>query len=382
MIEVGVPIIEMLFRIYKWLEYGEKQPPFKMFISPTDRCNLNCIFCPNSVARKERRFKMEDELEDEEWERVVEDALRLGVKHFVVLGGGEPLLRKSAVLKMFRKVKKFDESIHFEIITNGTLLEKDDLIEFVEKKLNFITISIHGTEDLHSMITGNRSVYQKIVDNLRFLKELKMKCNKKEPVVQINMVLTAYNYKQIEKMMEFFKNYADTLTLHSMRMYEEIENNVKDLRLKEEQKRELKNEINVLRKKEKGIKLRVSTLDDIEGCGEKIFLSNHFKVRCYEPWYSVLVNSDGRVGRCAAFTTRNEPLNIREFTLEEIWYSDFMENVRENVKKNVMMEGCENCGLKDSTRFINRLLPFFMKYVNGEISVEDFVSILRRIEKW
>ena len=364
-----IPELEMLFRIYKWLEWGEKQPPFRMFISPTDRCNLNCIFCPNSVARKEGRFKRENELEDEEWEKVVEDALRLGVKYFVVLGGGEPLLRKNAVMRMFRKVKKFDKSLHFEIITNGTLLEKDDLAELVKRGLSCITLSIHGMEDLYGKITGNQRVYQKLMDNLRFLKELKDSFGKKEPVVQVNVVLTSYNYRQVGKMLEFFRNYADILSLHTIRAYDEIKNNVKDFVLTEEQKHELKNEIEVLKKEENGIKLRVSTLDDLENHESENPLSTHFKVRCYEPWYSLLVNSDGRVGRCAAFTTRNEPLNVREYTLEEIWYSDFLENVRRNVKRNVMMEGCDKCGLKVSTKFINQLLPSFLKYVKKEISL-------------
>jgi len=376
-----VPQLEMLYRIYNWLMNREKQPPFKLILTPTDRCNLNCFFCPNSIARKSGRFKESDELSDEEWLKIIDDAIKIGVHDFIVLGGGEPLIRKDLVMKIFRRIKEKYNRAYFEIITNGTFLNDEDIIEIVDKEMSTLTISIHGTsEKIYQQIMGDSKAFKKVISNLKKIKEAKERLNKFVPSVQINVVVNSLNYKDIPNMVEFFgKLGCEYLSFHYMRCYEDIQPIAKNFELTQDQLEKLKAQLQELSKisEEKGIIIRSQTLEN------KLPFSSEeglwfLKLRCYEPWYSISIQPDGRVSRCAAFFTRKESVSIRDDTLENIWYGNFFEEVRENVIKGVMMEGCSQCGLISSTNYIKSLFPLLLNFLKGNITIAQIKNILRR----
>ena len=62
--------------------------PYALVAEVTHRCPLRCFYCSNPLDLKRRR----DELNTEEWLRVIEEAHALGIVqlHF---SGGEPLVR-------------------------------------------------------------------------------------------------------------------------------------------------------------------------------------------------------------------------------------------------------------------------------------------------
>jgi radical SAM protein with 4Fe4S-binding SPASM domain len=375
-----VPQLEMFYRIYNWLVNGEKQPPFKLILTPTDRCNLNCFFCPNSIARKSGQFRESDELSEKEWLKIVDDAIRIGVHDFIVLGGGEPFVRKDLVMKIFRHVKGRYNRAYFEVITNGTLLNNDDIIEIVDKEMSTLTLSIHGiTKKTYQQIMGNNKVFKKVVSNLEKIKEAKKNLNKFVPSVQINVVVNSLNYGDIPQMIEFFgKLGCEYLAFHYMRCYEDIQPIAKNFELAQDQLEKLKVWIQELSKtsEEKGIIIRSQTLENkIPVCSEERLW--FLRLRCYEPWYGISIHPDGRVSRCTAFFTRKETASIREDTLENIWYGKFFEEVRENVIKGIMMKGCSQCGLISSTNYIKSLAPLFLNFLKGNISIAQIKNILR-----
>ena len=84
-----------------WEEQGVHVPPIMIF-SITDRCNLNCKGCYN----KELRQSPKQEMSAEKLESVMAEAKELGIS-FVVIGGGEPLIRGEII----DITKKFPEGV-------------------------------------------------------------------------------------------------------------------------------------------------------------------------------------------------------------------------------------------------------------------------------
>jgi MoaA/NifB/PqqE/SkfB family radical SAM enzyme len=399
-----------LERSYRLIKYflGEPQPPFKLIITPTDRCNLNCIFCPNYVGRQQNRYRRENELEKEEWLDVIKQAVELGIRQWCILGGGEPLLRSEIILPALEIIKRKYRSIEFEIITNGTLFTNElleGLVKICEEKrekdkehaLIQLTISIRGFKKTYQEITGF-DMYERVIKNLSILRDLKKKANLRYPLVQINIVFNKKNMNEIERLLDLFSNElkVEQIAIHGMRAYPETKEIVKDIIPSLE---ETKSIVELVNKRRKNWKSEISLLPltshliqiDTQQKNEENLTKNvileKFKFlsyRCFEPWYDMMINPDGTVARCAAYTTRDEPVSVRKSSLKEIWFGEYFNQIRENIINGKMMEGCNPCGLMSNTIIVRETLKMFIeKYLEGNLnSIEKIKPLLsKQIEK-
>ena len=71
-----------------WRKKGIPAPPF-MIASVTSSCNLRCKGCYHKALKRSH----EKEMDLKRWETLIGEARELGVT-FILVGGGEPLLRK------------------------------------------------------------------------------------------------------------------------------------------------------------------------------------------------------------------------------------------------------------------------------------------------
>ncbi len=118
-------------------ESGHHIPPF-LIASIASKCNLRCAGCYARAGGICSENQGEKELSVDEWKNVLTEASELGTS-FVLLAGGEPLLRRDIV----GLAADFPNMI-FPIFTNGTLLDKGYL-ELFEKHRNLIPVfSIEG----------------------------------------------------------------------------------------------------------------------------------------------------------------------------------------------------------------------------------------------
>lgn len=143
-------------------------PPTFLVISPTMRCNLNCIGCYANSYKKE-------ELDQETFERIIKEANDLGI-YFFVISGGEPFLYRPLI----EIAKKFKTSV-FHVFTNGTLLIRNyfkyengkfkSLIDLLLETGNIIPlISIEGDENDTDSRRG-QGIYKKIISVMDELKK-------------------------------------------------------------------------------------------------------------------------------------------------------------------------------------------------------------------
>jgi len=109
----------------------------KIYIEPTNRCNLECRTCIRNVW-DEPLGKMSEEVFD----RVIEDLHTFSPPPTVSFGGfGEPLFHPN-IIGMVTQAKSLGASV--ELITNGTLLKADLSRELITAGLDRLWISLDG----------------------------------------------------------------------------------------------------------------------------------------------------------------------------------------------------------------------------------------------
>ena len=99
---------------------GQNIPVF-LIASITSSCNLHCTGCYSRANDACTDTEPVNQLTDDEWEDIFIQAKEIGIS-FIVLAGGEPMLREDVMLK----ASKYPE-ILFPIFTNGTMLNKNYL---------------------------------------------------------------------------------------------------------------------------------------------------------------------------------------------------------------------------------------------------------------
>jgi MoaA/NifB/PqqE/SkfB family radical SAM enzyme len=135
-------------------------------------------------------------METEEWKRIFKE-LAENKCFWVIFSGGEPLMRKDFwELLEFARKNKFVVSI----VSNGILLEKEDILKFKKYYIESITISLHAIDKkLCREIYGIEYPLEKIIETISILK-------KEEVPFNIHVVLNKKNIKEVENIFAFFQN--------------------------------------------------------------------------------------------------------------------------------------------------------------------------------
>ena len=137
---------------------GEHIPPF-LIASITSSCNLHCAGCYSRCNHATEDGEPVHQLTDDEWLKVFHEADELGVS-FILLAGGEPLLRRGVIEAAGKK-----QNILFPIFTNGTYMT-DEYFDMFDKNRNLIPImSIEGEKEATDKRRGN-GIYDKLMSNM------------------------------------------------------------------------------------------------------------------------------------------------------------------------------------------------------------------------
>jgi MoaA/NifB/PqqE/SkfB family radical SAM enzyme len=116
---------------------GEKIPAF-LISSITSNCNLFCKGCYARANKSCGEGLKKEQLSGERWRSIFKEAGELGIA-FILLAGGEPLMRRDVIEKA-AEVKE----IMFPIFTNGTLFT-EEYVKLFDKNRNLVPIlSIDG----------------------------------------------------------------------------------------------------------------------------------------------------------------------------------------------------------------------------------------------
>ncbi len=140
---------------------GEHIPPL-LIASITSSCNLHCAGCYSRCNNATSDTEPVRQLTDDEWLKIFNEAEDLGVS-FILLAGGEPLLRKGVIENAGKK-----QNILFPIFTNGTFMS-EKYFELFDKNRNLVPImSIEGEKEATDKRRGE-GVYDRLVSNMEEL---------------------------------------------------------------------------------------------------------------------------------------------------------------------------------------------------------------------
>ncbi len=139
-------------------ERGEHIPSY-LIASITSQCNLHCAGCYSRCNDATVDTEPVAQLTSEEWAKIFDEADELGIS-FVLLAGGEPLLRQDVIEAAGKK-----QNVLFPILTNGTFLN-ERYYNLFDRCRNLIPImSIEGAREVTDARRG-KGIYDKLIANM------------------------------------------------------------------------------------------------------------------------------------------------------------------------------------------------------------------------
>ena len=161
---------------------GEHIPPF-LIASITSKCNLHCAGCYSRCSHATVDTEPVAQLTAADWLRVFDEADSLGVS-FILLAGGEPMLRRDVIEAAGGK-----SGVLFPIFTNGTFFD-ERYFAFFDRCRNLIPIiSIEGEREVTDARRG-RGMFDRLIANMDEL-------HRRGIIFGASVTVTARNIRQV-----------------------------------------------------------------------------------------------------------------------------------------------------------------------------------------
>ncbi|HJN21140.1 MAG: pyrroloquinoline quinone biosynthesis protein PqqE [Alphaproteobacteria bacterium] len=165
-----------------------KVVPYAVLMELSHRCPLQCPYCTNPIDLE----RASGELTTEEWKRVMDEAVDMGVLH-VHYSGGEPTVRKD-LEELIEHAAKL--GLYSNLITSGVLLNKARVQCFAELGLDHVQISFQDTtSEVGDWVAGYDGAHEKKQQVARWVREAGMP-------LTVNAVMHRHNLHHLEEMIQ------------------------------------------------------------------------------------------------------------------------------------------------------------------------------------
>lgn len=183
-------LYDLFVRAHSFLPYyllnGKSFPPLRVQLDLTYRCNLRCSICYQGEIYK----NAQKELTAEEWIRVIRQLPPYSLTTFM---GGEPLVHSG-----FKRIAAEALRNHVcNLVTNGVLLDSETNHFLIAKKLIMLGVSLDGVGSVHDQIRGVDGTYDRVIKNLKDLREQKKKKRARFPLLDVKTVVTDSNMESL-----------------------------------------------------------------------------------------------------------------------------------------------------------------------------------------
>lgn len=314
--------------------------PLHLQVEPTDACNQKCIMCyRDRLIKKPRRMTLE------QFQAIIDDVRPANVN---ISGLGEPLLHKN-IFDMVRYAKTKGMGVTFPsnlTIANGRL---EDI---VASGIDVLKVSLDAVDrETYQRIRGTDH-FEKVVDAVRGINELKKERKTAVPHIRINYALQKSNVEDLCRAVEL------TAELKAEALYIQYLDYVEVDDLKEELVGDLTPDhlkSTLMRARDiaarSGINSNISIwLKDLELYMNKMNTMGKvaaLKRKCYFPWISTFIEVNGDVKACPIFTRkRGEGRlgNIFEQSFDSIWNGEGYMEIRRSLKEGKRVHApCRQC---------------------------------------
>ena len=166
----------------------------KVYIEPTNRCNLDCRTCMRNVWDEPL-----GQMSEETFARILENAHAISPRPTIHFGGlGEPLFHPRTI-GWIAQAKSTGAKV--EVITNGTLLTAERSRELIDSGLDVLWVSIDGaTPESYADVRLGATLPQ-VVHNLRRLRKMRRGSHHPRPEIGIAFVAMKRNIHELPAML-------------------------------------------------------------------------------------------------------------------------------------------------------------------------------------
>ena len=273
--------------------------PFGMLAELTYACPLHCPYCSNPLNLAD----YSNELDTDEWQRVLAEARELGVLQ-LHLSGGEPLQRRDLV-ELVASAR--DLGFYTNLITSALGLSRRRAEELKNAGLDHVQISIQADEQsLSDRIAGTPS-YERKVAAARMVKELGWP-------LTMNVVIHRHNIDRMGRILDLAEELgADRIELANTQYYGWARRNRAALLPSRTQLDRAEDEVRAARRRLEGKMEIIYVIPDYY---------SKFPKPCMGGWgkNQLTVTPNGNVLPCPAAHTLELPrATVRERSLAWIW---------------------------------------------------------------
>lgn len=184
--------------------------PLTIDFELTNKCNFKCVFCPIGAENYEDKVgydKVSIGLVEKIINEVNERGTKLKVFRFSMFG--EALLHPNFG-EILSLIKEASIAEKIEITTNASVMGRRKIDALLSNPPDAIRISIYGlNENEYFRNTGKRGMFEKCMNNIQLLSELKKKSASDLPLVYIKSFETNPERKKLFS--DLFINYADQI---------------------------------------------------------------------------------------------------------------------------------------------------------------------------
>jgi radical SAM protein with 4Fe4S-binding SPASM domain len=324
-------------------------PPFisfhKRFLSVrmdiTGRCNLKCIICTRSVAPS--ADDASGDIDQRLFLKIAEQIFPKASELFLSCAS-EPLMAKDLprILEVVAQA-----GVPFAGFTsNGVLFNEGIIRKVISAGIKEIEISFDGAnESTFRRIRGGASL-KRVVENIKLFNDLKASVSASLPQIVLHTTLMLSNITEMSDILGI----AHDLGISQVRALHLFPHDV--LNIKEESLYHHKDLydscITAARAKadELGIDFLAPPLFG-QGRNDHAAVADNFKNnRCIYPWTMIRIAPNGDVFPCATWLETEPFGNLSEQTFSEIWYGRKYQQLRDEMRRNVLPKACSHCPTK------------------------------------
>jgi MoaA/NifB/PqqE/SkfB family radical SAM enzyme len=325
------------------LRNKEMTYPTQIQIDLTNKCNHRCKYCfskytigrvfDNVCVDKTTLFKLLD------------DAVKLGIKAFHYTGGGEPFLH-SDIYEILEKT--IANKLEYGMVTNGSLI--DFKKSKVLKNMSWIRISLDAADaEMYSKLRG---VYEfnKII---RVIEQFITQCP--DTVLGVSFVINPINYSQIVDFAAMAKKLGVDNVRYSIAWTPKGWDNLDELA-----------EVYDLLTEAKSYQSSTFKVFDLtKGRLDNFSLKDKEYSSCGYQHFTTVIGADCIVYPCCTLKYNEEASfgSIKEQSFKEIWEGErrrlwlVRDHLRDVCSKNI-------CWMEDKNKFIGYLLEDNPRHVN------------------
>lgn len=279
----------------------EHSHPLQIDVELNAGCNMACPFCIHGYQKIENNL-----LDRAKFEKILKEAVSIGVKSVKFNYINEPMLRKD--LEEIIRWTKDQGIINIYMVTNGTLLTPKRRQSLMQSGLTKLFVSLDAvTEDTYNRqrLSGQ---FNKVVTNvLAFIKE-RNEIGQQFPLVRVSFLRNQINKHEEKAFQEFWQDKADLIAFQKM-------NEIPDRKTS-------------------------LTIADAEMPSKG----------CDLPFKQLVIDDDGEILPCCKLAGKKLPIGkIDIMTLQEAWDSSKMKHLRRihSTKEWQNHDICRNCMCND-----------------------------------